>query len=100
MTAYAISEVRVLDETLAQRYRELATVSIAQYGGRYLVRGAEPDAAEGTWDEYRRLVIVEFPTTEQLREWYMSAEYAEALKIRESALDRRLLFADGVTTPS
>lgn len=94
MTAYVISEVRVLDEALIQRYRELAATSIARYGGRYLVRGAVPEATEGTWDDQRRLVIVEFPTAEQLREWYESAEYAEALKIREHALDRRLLFVE------
>ncbi|WP_433726245.1 DUF1330 domain-containing protein [Nocardia sp. CA-129566] len=100
MTAYVISEVRALDETLAQRYRELAAASIARYGGRYLVRGIVPEAAEGAWDDQRRLVIVEFPTAEQLREWYKSAEYAVALRIREQALDRRLLFAEGLTTPS
>lgn len=100
MTAYAISEVRILNEALAQRYRELAAASIARYGGRYLVRGAVPEAAEGAWDHQRRLIIVEFPTAEQLREWYTSAEYAEALQIREHALDRRLLFAEGLTTPT
>ena len=47
MAAYAISEVEVLDEAQAQRYRELAEASIAQYGGRYLVRGARPQVPEG-----------------------------------------------------
>ena len=96
MTAYVISEVRMLDETLAQRYRDLAAASITQYGGRYLVRGVTPEAAEGAWDDRRRLVIVEFPTAERLREWYTSPEYAEALQIRDRALDRRLLFAEGL----
>ena len=98
MTAYVISEVRVLDEALAQRYRELASDSIARYGGRYLVRAAQPEVAEGTWDARRRLVIVEFPTLERLREWYSSTEYAEALEIREAALDRRLVFVEGAVT--
>ncbi|WP_405162710.1 DUF1330 domain-containing protein [Nocardia sp. NBC_01499] len=97
MTAYVISEVRVLDEALAQRYRELAAASIARYGGRYLVRGAVPEPAEGAWDDERRLIIVEFPSAERLREWYASAEYAEALRIREHALERRLLFAEGLS---
>ncbi|WP_067901985.1 DUF1330 domain-containing protein [Nocardia vaccinii] len=96
MTAYVISEVRVPDETLAQRYRDLAATSIARYGGRYLVRGTIPGVPEGAWDDQRRLVIVEFPTSEQLREWYTSPEYAVALQIREQALDRRLLFAEGL----
>jgi uncharacterized protein (DUF1330 family) len=33
---------------------------------------------------------------ERLREWYASAEYAEALKVRRTALDRRLIFIEGV----
>jgi uncharacterized protein (DUF1330 family) len=33
---------------------------------------------------------------ERLREWYASPEYAEALKVRRTALDRRLIFVEGV----
>jgi hypothetical protein len=32
---------------------------------------------------------------ERLRAWYASADYAEALAVRQTALDRRLLFVDG-----
>ncbi|CCD91450.1 conserved hypothetical protein [Bradyrhizobium sp. ORS 375] len=31
----------------------------------------------------------------RLREWYASAEYAEALRERGKALDRRLIFVEG-----
>ena len=90
-----ISEVEVLDGTQGQRYRELAAASIARHGGRYLVRGAAPVVAEGDWPAGCRLVIVEFPTMERLQAWYASADYAEALAVRQTALDRRLLFVDG-----
>jgi len=30
------------------------------------------------------------------REWYRSPEYAEALKLRDTALRRRLIFVEGV----
>jgi uncharacterized protein (DUF1330 family) len=95
MSAYVISEVEVLDEDLANEYRALAAASIEQFGGRYIVRGAEPNVAEGT-QTTRRIVIVEFPTMERLHEWYASAEYAKALTIRARALDRRLMFVEGV----
>ncbi len=95
MTAYAISEIEVLDEAQAQRYRELAEASIARYGGRYLVRGARPQVPEGEWPLDERVVIVEFPNLERLREWYASPEYAEALHVRQTALARRLLFVEG-----
>lgn len=54
-----ISEVEILDESQGQRYREVAADSIALYGGRYLVRGAEPDVPEGEWPDAARVVIVE-----------------------------------------
>jgi uncharacterized protein (DUF1330 family) len=96
MSAYAISEVEVLDEAAAERYRELASASIVRHGGRYIVRGAAPDVPEGDWPTDQRVVVVEFPSMERLRAWYASPDYAEALAIRETALARRLLFVDGV----
>lgn len=92
--AYVISEVEILDETLGTEYRELAANSIAQYGGRYIVRGAPADVVEGPATE-RRLVIVEFPSMQRAREWYASASYAPALRLRRTALDRRLTFVEG-----
>jgi len=96
MPVYVISEVEVLDEAQGQTYRELAADSIARHGGRYIVRGAEPQVAEGEWPSARRVVIVEFPSMEQLHQWYDSPDYAEALAVRQTALRRRLLFVDGV----
>ncbi|MEP9382486.1 DUF1330 domain-containing protein [Nocardioides cheoyonin] len=75
MPAYVISEVRIRDERLADTYMKLAAASIARHGGRYIVRGAEPL---------------------RLESWYASDDYAEALSIREDALDRRLLFVPGI----
>lgn len=96
MAAYVISEVEILDEALGDEYRRLAAASIQHHGGRYVVRGALPDPVEGAWPSGRRLVIVEFPDMDRARKWYDSPEYAEALKLRQVALDRRLLFAEGL----
>ena len=97
MPAYVISEVKVLDADLAERYRPLAAATIAQYGGRYIVRAGEVDLFEGERDPAKRFVIVEFPTMDRARAWYHSPEYAEALKIRQAgALERTLVFVEGV----
>lgn len=95
MAAYVISEVEVLDEQSFEQYRNRAAASIEQYGGRYLVRAALPEAAEGEWPYERRLVIVEFDDMDALRQWYGSDAYSEALEFRDQALKRRLLFVDG-----
>ncbi|MEU8635560.1 DUF1330 domain-containing protein [Amycolatopsis sp. NPDC048633] len=93
MSAYVISEVEILDETQAQRYRELAQASIEAYRGRYLARGATPIALEG--DSDRKVIIVEFPDRTTAERWYASDEYAAALEIRATALDRRLVLVEG-----
>ncbi len=95
MTAYVISEVTIVDAALADAYRALAQDAIARYGGRYVVRGGAVEVVEGEWPAEQRLVVVEFPSMDRAREWYHSPEYAEALKLREQALRRRLLFVEG-----
>ena len=95
MPAYVVSEVTIVDEPGAQSYRAIAAASIAKYHGRYLSRGLKPHAAEGIWPADATLIIVEFPDMATTQRWYASPEYAEALEIRATALDRRLLFIDG-----
>ena len=95
MSAYVISEVDVKDAAGFEAYRTIAAKSIMQYGGRYLVRGGAANAAAGG-PPPKTVIVVEFPSMEKLHEWYASPEYAEALKVRQTALDRRLIFVAGV----
>ena len=95
MAAYVISELEVRDTTAIETYRALAAKSIAQYGGRYLMRGGAASVVEGG-PPPKSIVVVEFPSMTRLREWYASAEYAEALEVRQTALERRLIFVEGV----
>jgi uncharacterized protein (DUF1330 family) len=60
------------------------------------VRGGKIQTIEGDWKP-KQVVIVEFPTMQRALEWYHSPEYAEALKVREKALIRDLIFVDGVS---
>ena len=95
MAAYVISELETRDPIAIETYRTIAAKSIAQYGGRYLVRNGAASVAEGG-PPVKNVVVVEFPSMVRLREWYASPEYAEALKVRRTALDRRLIFVEGV----
>lgn len=95
MSAYLISEVDVRDAAGFEAYRTIAARVIAQYGGRYLVRGGAASVVEGG-PLPKNIIVAEFPSMERLNEWYASPEYAEALKFRQTALDRRLIFVEGV----
>jgi len=96
VSAYVISDLEVLDDELIKTYRLLAQESIAKYGGRYLVRGGQVEPVEGGWTP-KAIVIVEFPDMARAKAWYRSADYAEALKVRDEALTRKLIFVDGVS---
>jgi uncharacterized protein (DUF1330 family) len=98
MSAYVISEVEARDQVAMEAYRTLAAQTIAQYGGRYLARGGAAEVVEGG-PPAKTIIIVEFPSMARAREWYASVEYAEALKFRQTALERRLMFVEGVSVP-
>ena len=94
MAGYLIGEVEILDPALYQEYAKGVPATIAQYGGRYLVRGGTVDPKEGGWQP-QRLVVLEFPSLEQARRWYASPEYAPLLAIRQKAARSRILLVDG-----
>ena len=98
VTAFLISAVTVRDADAFQAYRTRAAASILQHGGQYLARGGEIELLEGTWGP-RTIIIVEFPTMEQARAWYRSAEHAFALEMRDKALSRNLILVDGISGP-
>jgi uncharacterized protein (DUF1330 family) len=98
MTAHVISEVEPRDAARFERYRALAPATIERYGGRYIVRGGAAELVEGG-PAPKTLVIVEFPSMARARDWYGSPEYAEALKVRAGALERRLVFVEGNVEP-
>ena len=98
MPAYIISDVTVKDRAAMEEYRTRAAPTIALYGGRYLVRGGEAEALEGTWLP-RMFIVAEFPDSETERRWYRSPEYAQALAFRDAGLSRNLILVEGVPQP-
>ena len=95
MVAYVIAEIDVQDSALFEEYRKLVPATIAQYGGKYVVRGGATETKEGGWTP-QRIVVLEFPSMARAREWYHSAEYAPALAMRLKAAKSRVIFAEGV----
>lgn len=63
------------------------------------MRGGDAEVVEGG-PPPKTIIIVEFPSMERLRQCYASPEYAEALKYRRTALDRRLMFVESAVAPT
>lgn len=94
MAAYILAEVEVTNPAGYESYRPLAGASIAQYGGRFVVRGGKAELIEGA-KEPARIVVIEFPDAEAAKRWYNSPEYQEALKIRLANSTGRVILVEG-----
>lgn len=98
MLTYFIADISVKNAEAFQTYRIRTAASIAQYGGRYLVRSGPVETLQGSWTP-RNIIVVEFADPERARAWYRSPEYALALAIRDEALSQNLILVDGIETP-
>jgi uncharacterized protein (DUF1330 family) len=95
MSAFVIVEVEILDKERYETYKQMVPPSLAAYGGRFLVRGGTVETLEGEWSP-KRLVILEFPSVEQARAWWGSAEYADAKSLRQATARTQMILADGI----
>ena len=92
---YLIAEPSVSDPATYEIYKSMAQAAIAQYGGRYLVRGGEVAVLEGERTP-SRMVVVEFDSPEAARRFYDSPEYKAAREVRQSAACMNMLVVSGV----
>ena len=95
MSAYIVVEVDVRDRERYEDYKRLVPPTLAEYGGRFVVRGGAAETLEGDWSP-GRIVIVEFPSAEQARAWWGSAEYAPAKALRQATAHTRMILVEGV----
>jgi uncharacterized protein (DUF1330 family) len=95
VAAYALVEIEVTDPEAYARYREQVPEIIAAYGGKYLVRGGATETVEGAWQP-KRLVILEFPSMERLREFYNAPEYAALKDLRLRTARSSMVFCEGL----
>jgi len=79
MPAYVISIATVADHEAWERYRAIAGPAAAQFGARYLARGAVPEVVEATAGELppgATVTVIEFPDRDAIHAWYASDGYA------------------------
>ena len=94
MSAYIVVNINITDADGYQAYQRLATPTVEQYDGRYLVRGGRVEVLEGGWCP-ARYVILEFPTLERAREWWNSPEYLPLRAIRQRTAESSMIVVEG-----
>lgn len=94
MPAYLIADVEVTDPVKYEDYRKLTPGAIAKFGGKFVARGGQTSVLEGDWRPHR-VVIIEFPSFEQAKNFYTSVEYTAARRARAGAANARMIVVEG-----
>jgi uncharacterized protein (DUF1330 family) len=95
MAAYVIADLTITDPQGFEEYRQMVPATIAQYGGKYVVRGGQVQTLEGNWDP-KRLVVIEFESAERAKQWWACEEYREAKALRQRTAQTNLIIIEGV----
>lgn len=94
MTAYLVLDFAVLDLPGFMAYVEGVPAFIAKHGGRYIVRGVEPQVMEGDWSP-ERVVILEFPSSEHARAFLDDPDFQSLKAVRERTTVSKLILVEG-----
>jgi uncharacterized protein (DUF1330 family) len=90
---YWIARVDVHDPGPYRAYSDALDSVLKPYEGRFLVRGGNFEAVEGT--TRGRHVVIEFPSLEAALDCWHSPEYAAALAIRAPVTEADIVVIEG-----
>ncbi len=93
MAAYIIFDVE--DPDPGDEYVKLAGESLAPFQSKVILHGGMVEVLKGDW-EPKTLVMLEFESMEQARQWYKSPAYAKATDILHRAAYSNVILIEGV----
>jgi uncharacterized protein (DUF1330 family) len=97
--AYLIVEMNITDMAQYKQYMAEAPTAVKAFGGEYLVRGGQHEALEGDWKPHR-MAVLRFPSYEQAKAFYGSAQYAAIRAKRAGAVEYfNSVLVEGVAAP-
>ena len=91
---YVVAEIQIRDQAAYDLYKPKAAALIAKYGGRYLVRGGDPQQIEGAAPA-GRIVVLEFGSVAEALAFERSPDYRAAAKLRQKASRSRVFVVAG-----
>ena len=95
MPAYVFVEIEIHNPELYEEYKQLSPASIAEYQGKFIVRGGKTKVLEGSWQP-KRLVLLEFPSFQLADSWWNSEAYTKARALRQQAATTTMIVLDGI----
>jgi uncharacterized protein (DUF1330 family) len=94
-SAYIIANVEVTNPEQYEEYKKFSTIAMKAHGAEVCIRGGAVEVLEGDW-EPSRFVMLKFPSLDQARAFYHSAEYSTAREKRAGAAIMRMVLVEGV----
>jgi uncharacterized protein (DUF1330 family) len=95
MPAYAVAHMRQVTMGPAiVEYLERIDVTLAPFGGRFVVHGGQVEVVEGTWPGH--LIVIEFPDRARAHDWYRSAGYQQIVALRTDNSHSDVIVVEGV----
>lgn len=94
MKAYIVVQINVNNHENYKEYLKNVTPIANRYGGNYIVRAGNFEIMEGNWD-YKRNVVIEFPSLEKAKGFYNCPEYQPIKKIRLDNAENNLIIIEG-----
>ncbi len=94
MAAYVVVQAEVTNWKKFAEYLAETPKTIEKFGGKYIARGGETVVFEGD-DQGRRVVIIQFPSLQDAKNWYHSEEYQRTKVLRDGAATGLLTAIEG-----
>jgi uncharacterized protein (DUF1330 family) len=97
MAVYAIIDIAVRDQAAKGdylQYIEKVRPLVEKHGGRYLARGGKIAPIAGNWRP-ERIILIEFPSSEHVKQWWNSPEYKAIAGLRENATTANAILVEG-----
>lgn len=99
MSAYAFVDLHIFDIEPYLEYQHALQPLLQQVGARYLARGGEFEVFEGHLQP-ERIIIMEFPSMEVLRDFYRSEPYQALEAQRQDCSRACIIGVNGLSEPT
>ena len=97
MAAYVLAEIEITNADGYKEYTATVPATIAQYGGRFLVRAGAYETVEGS--SRSRNAVIEFPSYQAALDCWRSPDYQAAIRLREPVSTADVVVIEGYDGP-
>jgi len=95
MRGYITVDVNITDMEGFMEYASRIPVLMEKYGGRYIVKGAEPEVVRKGGESTQFVVVIEFPSVEAADGFIEERSKSELIEIFNRSTAGRILKVEG-----